>query len=293
MRIPGLTRIAFAVAAAFIGSPVQAVEERESPTSDVKPYDLYAPPENPVFMHTTKEQKLIKARAYYRWINPSARPEEFDEEKRPWLQAFSDAETIADLLADPEKVAKWMNVINDPYVVYVMASCAQEPVMWEVWMEGLGNPGKLLKAALRFADPTVYLKWLASPTLPGVWDNLLANLDSEKYARWTLASQDPKFYSPAYNWLDSRYLGERTEWAIETLLDPQFWLYWINPLNPAAYLTTEPPLPYPTHLPPPDPGLPDTDELAPEMEEMPPAGATPPPEGAESEATNASRRGSL
>ncbi|MDH3280499.1 MAG: hypothetical protein OEQ18_05150, partial [Gammaproteobacteria bacterium] len=62
---------------------------------------------------------------------------------RPHLKAFTDAEVMADVMADPTKFGQLMQIVMDPRVMHVMMKCSTEPVMWDTWMRGLTDPVKL------------------------------------------------------------------------------------------------------------------------------------------------------
>jgi len=156
------------------------------------------------------EHKFEKARQYYTECR-NADAAEFDK-IRPQLKAFTDAEVMAETLADPVRFARLIAVVNDPRTMHVMMKCATEPVMWDTWMRGLTNPAKLMAAMSRFANPAVYMNWAMAPMNPALYAPAMTFMQPAYYTAWMNAMMNPAFYQPFYAFMDPAWYTPRIQW---------------------------------------------------------------------------------
>ena len=161
----------------------------------------------------TSEHKFELAKEYYAQCQGV---DEDDFEKiRTSLKAFTDAEVMADTVADPTKFFKLMNVVNDPRTMHVMMKCATETVMWDTWMRGASNPEKMTRAMGRFMNPGVAMAWMMAPMNPQVMAEMTTMADPNRYlTTWPTALSNPTFYQPFMAWMDPAWQQPRLEWMM-------------------------------------------------------------------------------
>ncbi len=158
------------------------------------------------------EHKFEKAEEYYAQCSNVS---EGDFEKiQPYLKAFTDIEVMADTMANPQKFAELMMVVNDPRTMHVMMKCSMEPVMWDTWMKGLSNPTKMMNAAARFMNPMVYFNWSMAPMNPQMYAPMMAMMNPQYYVNWTNAMANPAFYSPFTSMMNPNWYTKRMEWMM-------------------------------------------------------------------------------
>jgi hypothetical protein len=133
---------------------------------------------------------------------------------RPYLKAFTDAEVMADMMSDPIKFSKLMQVVNDPRTMHVMMKCSTEPVMWDTWMRGLTDPTKLMNAAMRFMNPMVYFNWAMAPMNPQMYAPMFAMMNPQYYLNWMNAGMNPAFYQPMFAFMDPNWYTPRLQWMM-------------------------------------------------------------------------------
>ncbi len=133
---------------------------------------------------------------------------------RPYLKAFTDAEVMADMMANPIEFSKLMQVVNDPRTMHVMMKCSTEPVMWDTWMRGLTDPTKLMSAATRFMNPMMYFNWAMAPMNPQMYAPMFAMMNPQYYANWMNAGMNPAFYQPMFAFMDPNWYNPRLQWMM-------------------------------------------------------------------------------
>ncbi len=171
------------------------------------------------------EHKFEKAKQYYGECKHT--DEAQFEAIRPYLKAFTDAEVMAETMADPVKFAKLMQVVSDPRTMHVMTKCATEPVMWDTWMRGLTDFNKLGRAMTRFMNPMMYFNWMMAPMNPQVYSSLFSMMDPSNLNRWIIASMNPVFYQPFFAPLDPSWYTPRLQW----MMDPRSFQPMMNMLT--------------------------------------------------------------
>ncbi len=177
------------------------------------------------------EHKFEKAKDYYAECKHTS-GEQFDA-IRPYLKAFTDIEVMADMMADPAKFMKLIQVVNDPRVMHVMMKCSTEPVMWDTWMRGLSDPNKMMKAGIRFMNPMMYFNWAMAPMNPQTYAPMMSMMSPQYYVNWTNAMANPAFYSPFFSMMDPNWYTPRMQWMMNPAsFAPMFQM--MNYMQPVA-----------------------------------------------------------
>ncbi len=159
------------------------------------------------------EHKFEKAKQYYAECQ-GVTAEDF-EKIREDLRAFTDAEVMAKTLADPLRTARLMQVVNDPRTLHVMMKCSTEPVMWDTWMRGMTDYNKMMRAAMVFMDPSMYMKWMMAPMNPAMYQPFMAFMNPAYYTQWMTAAMNPTFYSPMFSLFDPNWYTPRIQWMMD------------------------------------------------------------------------------
>ena len=196
-----------ALLATATGLVLAATEEAATPATETQVAESTAPAAN------ANEHKFELAKEYYAQCRGV---DENDFEKiRTSLKAFTDAEVMADTMADPAKFMKLMNTVNDPRTMHVMMKCSTEPVMWDTWMRGASDPDKMARAMGRFMNPGMYIAWMTAPMNPQVMAEMTAMADPNRYlTTWPTALSNPTFYQPFMAWTDPAWQQTRLEWMM-------------------------------------------------------------------------------
>ena len=196
-----------ALLATATGLVLAATEEAATPATETQVAESTAPTAN------ATEHKFELAKEYYAQCRGV---DENDFEKiRTSLKAFTDAEVMADTMADPAKFMKLMNTVNDPRTMHVMMKCSTEPVMWDTWMRGASDPDKMARAMGRFMNPGMYIAWMTAPMNPQVMAEMTAMADPNRYlTTWPTALSNPTFYQPFMAWTDPAWQQTRLEWMM-------------------------------------------------------------------------------
>ncbi len=169
--------------------------------------------ETPTDREQAMEHKFEKAEKYYGECKNVSQGD--FETIRPYLKAFTDAEVMAEMMADPAKLAKLMQVVNDPRTMHVMMKCSTEPVMWDTWMRGLSDPVKLMNAAARFFNPMVYFKWAMAPMNPQMYAPMFSMMNPQYYVNWTNAIMNPAFHDPMTALMNPNWYTPRLQWMMD------------------------------------------------------------------------------
>lgn len=159
------------------------------------------------------EHKFEKAKQYY---GECQGVDQGDFEKiRPHLKAFTDMEVMAEYMSDPAKFAQLAQTIYDPRTIHVMMKCSTEPVMWDTWMSGMTDFDKMMRTAMRFMNPAMYMNWMMAPMNPNVWGPMMGMMDPNMMARWTTAMANPAFYQPFFAPMDPNWYTPRMQWMMD------------------------------------------------------------------------------
>lgn len=201
--------------------------------------DEAIPAEDAVVAETTvpagdpTEHKFELAKDYYAQCRGV---DESDFEKiRTSIKAFTDAEVMADTLANPVLFFQLMNVVNDPRTMHVMMNCASEPVMWDTWMRGASDPEKMARAMGRFMNPGMYMAWMMAPMNPQVMEQMTAMADPNRYlVTWPQGLSNPQFYQPFTAWMEPAWQQKRIDWV----MNPASYQPMMDMFNRYATMTT-------------------------------------------------------
>ena len=146
---------------------------------------------------------------------------------RPYLQAFTDAEVMADTMADPARFMGLMAAVNDPQTMHVMSKCASEPVMWDTWVKGMTDFNKTGRAMTRFMNPNMYFAWMAASMNPATYQPLMKISDPAYFNKWMTALANPTFYEPVTQMADPNWYTPRIAW----MTNPQSMQPFFNMMN--------------------------------------------------------------
>lgn len=181
--------------------------------------------------------KFELARQYYGECTATD-SSEFDA-IRPQLKAFTDMEIMAQTMADPARFARLMSVVNDPRTIHVMSKCATEPVMWDTWMKGMTDFGKMSRAMVYFMNPGVYMSWMTAPVNPAMYQPMVQMATPQYLARWSNAMMNPAFYQPVTSLADPGWYAPRINWMMNPRsMQPMFEL-----MNTGGYQAAVAPAP--------------------------------------------------
>ncbi len=131
---------------------------------------------------------------------------------RPYLQAFTDMEVMADTMADPAKFMDLMAAVNDPQTMHVMSKCASEPVMWDTWVKGMTDFNKMSRVMTRFMNPNMYFNWMVASMNPATYTPFMKMSDPAYYNKWMTALANPTFYQPMTQMADPNWYTPRMAW---------------------------------------------------------------------------------
>lgn len=158
------------------------------------------------------EHKFEKAQEYYAQCkNVSA--DDF-QKIVPQLKAFTDSEVMAQTMADPVAFAKLAEVVSDPRTLHVMMSCATEPVMWDTWVRGMNDPAKMMRSAMVFANPNIYMNWMNASMNPAFYTPVMKMANPGYYTAWMTAMSNPAFFQPFLVMADPNWYTPRAQWAM-------------------------------------------------------------------------------
>lgn len=148
---------------------------------------------------------------------------------RPYLQAFTDVEVMADTMADPSKFMKMMAAVNDPHTLHVMTKCAAEPVMWDTWVRNASDMNKMSRAMTRFMNPGMYFAWMSAAMNPATYEPMMKMSDPAYFNKWMIALGNPTFYEPVTSLADPNWYAPRFAW----MANPQSMQPFFNMMNMA------------------------------------------------------------
>ncbi len=215
MKILKLSRkVAFVLVVVAAGSYLHAAEtdNGQKPTTDVPSID-------------GTQHRFDLAKQYYGQCQ-NADAEKF-ELIRPYLQAFTDMEVMADTIADPVKFMGLMAALNDPHTMHVMTKCASEPVMWDTWIKGMTDINKKSRVMTRFMNPNMYFNWMAASMNPATYQPFTKMSDPAYYNKWITALANPTFYQPMTQMADPNWYTPKIVW----MTNPQSMQPFFNMMN--------------------------------------------------------------
>lgn len=133
-------------------------------------------------------------------------------EVSPRLLAFTNGESMADMLAEPGEFARLMEALSRPHNVAAMMTCAPAPVVWDSWIATLSNPELMSAAATRLMRPEVFARWMMAPFDPEVQGSAARMADPAGLTHWADALAGPGFYAPMMRFMDPGFYTARVRW---------------------------------------------------------------------------------
>ena len=192
--------------------------------------------------------RFTKARQYYFELNPDASEEEWLKMER-LLRPFTNPAKMAEIMADPARVAKWMAGLSSPDAVHLMMRCSQEPIMWNTWMRTFTDPDIMMQAMLPFMNPLTYFKWAFAPMDPNVYAGFAPLADPKLYTAWSDKLAQPKYYEPLYSWMYPQWSIDRMAWAMNPETYGNLFVWWAQAFAyPTQASATGSPSPNPSDL---------------------------------------------
>lgn len=161
---------------------------------------------------TDPEHKFELAKGYYQECE--GRDSEHFEQIRPYIKAFTDMKVMADTMADPRRLMKLIDVVNDPATVHIMAKCSTEPVMWDTWVRGVTSLNSYLYAMTKAIDPNLYLNWTTAWFDLELYKNMVSQMDPRRYLDWASSAMRPQFYNPLTGLLELDWYTKRLNWML-------------------------------------------------------------------------------
>tara|TARA_R110002096_G_scaffold43496_2_gene117460 strand:+ start:1793 stop:2179 length:387 start_codon:yes stop_codon:yes gene_type:complete len=73
-----------------------------------------------------------------------------------------DPQVMAQTMANPEKLKKFMSVMSQPETMQIMMSCASNPEQWTAWMSKISDPNKMANTMMVFMNPHFYFTWMTT-----------------------------------------------------------------------------------------------------------------------------------
>jgi OOP family OmpA-OmpF porin len=127
----------------------------------------------------------------------------------------------------------WANAVTEPGFYSSMGTMMMDPAGWTRMMGTAMDPNAYRNVAA-FADPNVYMKWLAAGMDPSFYTALLTQLsDPNKMMRWMMMPMDPKMWNMMMQGMNpNMYM----KWMMMPL-DPKVWQMGMNTMNPNLYMS--------------------------------------------------------
>lgn len=169
--------------------------------------------------------RFTKAKQYYFELNPDASQEEWLDMER-LLRPFTNPAKMAEIMADPARMAQWMAGLSSPDAVHLMMRCSQEPIMWNTWMRTFTDPEIMMQAMLPFMNPLTYFKWAFAPMDPNVYAGFAPLAEPELYSAWGDKLAQPKYYEPLYSWMYPQWSIDRMAWAMNPETYGNLFVWW-------------------------------------------------------------------
>jgi len=149
-----------------------------------------------------------------------------------WLNRMTDFTQNMSAYKDPKVFVPWFNAVTEPGFYTTMGNLVMDPAGWLRMMNSMVDPGAYRNVA-EFADPNVYMRWLAASMDPNFYNALVAVMtDPGKMMRWAMLPVDPKLWGMMLSTLNP---GMYMKWMMAPL-DPRAMQLAIAPFNPNVYL---------------------------------------------------------
>jgi hypothetical protein len=149
-----------------------------------------------------------------------------------WLHRMSNFTTNMSAYKDPRVFVPWFNAVTEPDFYTSMGHLMMDPSGWLRMFNSMENPGAYKNFA-DWAEPNIYMKWLAASMDPNFYTALLTTMtDPGKMMRWVMLPMDPKLWSMMMQGLNpAMYM----KWMMSPL-DPEAWKFMMGPINPNLYM---------------------------------------------------------
>ncbi|HNQ03252.1 MAG TPA: hypothetical protein PKH69_01435 [Thiobacillaceae bacterium] len=175
---------------------------------------------------------LLVAAAPVAFANDAAPAQPVPQTPEAWLQRMTDFTKNMSAYKDPKVFVPWLNAVTEPGFYTTMGTHMMDPANWLNMMVSMTHPGAYTNMA-QWADPNIYMKWLAASLDPNFYTAVLTQLtDPGKLMRWAMSPLDPKLWNMALNTLNpNMYL----KWMMSPL-DPRVLQLMTAPINPNLYM---------------------------------------------------------
>jgi hypothetical protein len=170
--------------------------------------------------------------------SPSAPPVDYAKHAGPipqtpeqWLDRMTDFTRNASAYRDPKVFVPWSNAVTEPGFYTQMGINMMEPNNWYRMFGSMMDPRSMTNY-MQFADPNMYMKWLAASVDPNFYTALATQwADPGKMMRWAMWPMDPKLWGMMMQSLNpNMYL----KWMMAPV-DPKLWSLMMQPINPNLY----------------------------------------------------------
>ncbi len=148
-----------------------------------------------------------------------------------WLDRMTDFTRNASAYRDPKVFVPWFNAVTEPGFYSQMGINMMEPGNWYKMFGSMMDPRSLANY-MKFAEPDMYMKWMAASMDPNFYTAMMAPmLDPGKYMRWMMSPLDQQTINMFMQTLNpAMYL----KWMMAPM-DPRVWQMMMQPINPAMY----------------------------------------------------------
>jgi OOP family OmpA-OmpF porin len=149
-----------------------------------------------------------------------------------WLERMTDFTRNASAYKDPNAFMPWLNAVTEPSFYIAAGQGMMDPQGWIKMMNSAMQPGVVTNYG-QFADPTMYLKWLAASMNPNTYAQIMTILtDPNKMMRWVNMPMDPKLWQMMMTPLNP---NQYTKWMLAPM-DPKAMQMMTAPMNPNVYM---------------------------------------------------------
>jgi len=148
-----------------------------------------------------------------------------------WLERMTDFTRNMSAYRDPKVFVPWANAVTEPGFYSTMGINMMDPGNWYRMMGSMMDPRSLANY-MQFADPDMYMKWMAASMDPNFYTALMTQLlDPGKMMRWMMMPMDPQMWNMTMQSLNpAMYM----KW-LTAPLDPRAMQLATAPINPALY----------------------------------------------------------
>jgi hypothetical protein len=149
-----------------------------------------------------------------------------------WLNRMSDFTKNQSAFKDPKVFVPWANAVTEPAFYTTMGNMMMDPNGWTHMFGTMMDPNAYRNYA-EWADPNVYMKWMAASMDPNFYTALLSQMtDPGKMMRWAMMPMDPKLWSMMMQGMNpAMYM----KWMMAPI-SPQTMQLGMAPLNPNLYM---------------------------------------------------------